>query len=195
MQLAKEIIDFHKQLIDKNGVANATGFSLASKLKRYDVIIEELAIKQGSLLDYGCNVGDFCDYVIQRTSLREYFGVDICPEFIEKAKQRYPFVYFICSDAFNLKIKPIDYVVASGVFCYKYDRAKEINTTIMKILWGLTKRTMIFNVLNADYPQSNHDMLLYDVRELAIVAKELNCKNFGIRTGYLPNDITITLRR
>lgn len=89
-------------------------------------VLRALGIKDGcSLLDLGCGFGDFHQHLLDAGVKVKYTGVDVVPEFVEKAKLRFPRADITLRDVLNEPFpdKSFDYVVCSQVFNLRFKDA------------------------------------------------------------------------
>lgn len=68
-----------------------------------------------SVLDYGCGWGTMVQGIKDRSL---YHGVDIVPQAIEMARERYPDVSFEVLTIGQLNIPPVDFAAAQSVFTH-----------------------------------------------------------------------------
>ena len=69
------------------------------------------------MLDLGCGLGDLYPFLLERFGHVIYTGMDIVPELVSAARQRYPGACFLCSDLSSDDIdETFDYVLVSGIF-------------------------------------------------------------------------------
>jgi len=61
-----------------------------------DLVLESGVLKEGSIVcDIGCATGEFLHYLSRLFPKAKYYGYDVAPEFLEKAKQMVPNVTFL----------------------------------------------------------------------------------------------------
>ena len=74
---------------------------------RYDLIhverIKPHLKKEHKFLDVGCGYGNTCNYL---SPYAECCGVDISETVIEKAKEKYPHIKFVCADVIDIPSAP-----------------------------------------------------------------------------------------
>jgi SAM-dependent methyltransferase len=191
----KRVIDYHDPIIEQYGLEHATGFSNHGQEQRFRVIRAEM-YKPESILDYGCNVGDFRLCCLR--TCPTYFGIDLNAKFIHAARFRFPSERFavgnIADDDFYKKVyhERFQYVIASGVFCY--DLGPSTLKTYKKIiqrLFTMATESMIFNVLRSSKNPENVTFDPYDITELI----PQTCNLWKIIADYRENDATIVLRK
>lgn len=74
-----------------------------------------------SIVDYGCGFGSYYDYLSKNFKDFNYIGYDISAKMIDAAKE----LYSSDNVSWTTKaqdLKPVDYVVSSGIFNVKLDR-------------------------------------------------------------------------
>ena len=133
-----------------------------NQLKRFDTLLD-IGVKNGdTVLDFGCGVGHMIEH-INKTGLKvKYTGIDINKDAIRKAKTA-----FMVSDIMGIRpmesptgivfshgsTKDIkenyDWILASGVFNYKFPKAEMIQT-VNKLLDHANKG-IAFNLLEAGH--------------------------------------------
>lgn len=184
----KPIIDYHNRMIEEKGVDCATGFSEVGQCKRFEVIFSQIQCPC-SILDYGSGTGDFWDYVKSRIGKATFASVDMNPKFVQRGREKGwgTMLGNVLDDEFFESLPTYHYVVASGIFCYDYPGARENNQEIVRRLYAKCSRALIFNVLRS----SRTGNLIY------ASGWEQFCQDgpFQIIADYLPNDVTIVLRR
>src|SRR5579864_4289295 len=58
--------------------------------RRFSVLAEVSDLREGSVLDVGCGLGDFYSFLHARGGAGDYIGVDLTPEMVENARRRHP---------------------------------------------------------------------------------------------------------
>jgi len=82
-----------------------------------------------NLLDIGCADGWFIEQFRQFGFKKKYFGIDVTPNLIKRAKRRMPKEQFAIADAMDLNIKPfsVDFVLCAGVLMHLPDLKKAMS--------------------------------------------------------------------
>ena len=119
-----EIIQRYRDRISKFGVTfDSLGSGTKSRqLIRFD-IQKNVGIKSGDrILDVGCGLGDFYNYLKKQKIDVDYYGVDLVPELIEEAKNQNPECTFEVRDILDNKFtkNSFDFVVCSQVMNLKF---------------------------------------------------------------------------
>jgi len=167
-----------------------------SQLRRFQVLLQLGDFSGCSLLDAGCGYGDLKGFLDQYCLEFSYLGLDQMPEFINEAKARYgsrPATGFYCADFTQVELPRLDYVIASGAFCYRSGNPGHYFSTIRK-LFAAAKNALAFNMLDAAVFQQ-HDLLTGHDRG-AVMAF---CRSLASRVesigGYLDDDFTVFMYR
>lgn len=97
-----------------------------------------------SVLDVGSGMGDLIPHLEWAKPVRklQYTGVEMLPEFVREAQDRYPGYNFIEGDVREMLLPKYDFVVSSGlVGWYSLTEAFKM----LGQLWSYTKRVLAFN--------------------------------------------------
>ena len=133
-----------------------------NQLKRFDTLLD-ICVKNGdTILDFGCGVGHMIEHINDIGLRVNYTGIDLNKDAIRKAKTA-----FMVSDIMGIRpmesptgivfshgsVKDIkenyDWILASGVFNYKFPKAEMIQT-VNKLLDHANKG-IAFNLLEAGH--------------------------------------------
>lgn len=110
-----------------------------SQIKNFNLVGKH--IEKGSVLDFGCGIGDFSKYLKSKNKLSKYLGVDINPNFIDIAKNSYNLNFKSITDVSEITGN-YDYVCAIGVFTWFITRDDFINT-INRLYYLCNKSVLI----------------------------------------------------
>ncbi|HMX17589.1 MAG TPA: class I SAM-dependent methyltransferase [Rhodocyclaceae bacterium] len=114
----KSIIENYRDLHRRHGSGpRVAQLSAEGQRFRFEKLADIGDLGGKSVLDIGCNLGDFLPYLNARFQAVDYTGVDIVPEIIEDARKRHPGARFVCADVLDGQFSgSFDYVFISGVF-------------------------------------------------------------------------------
>ena len=153
-------------------LAKTYGYSLKTlhwgSKKRQEItfkaIINEVDLKNQTLLDVGCGFGDFYYFLKNRGILvKNYLGIDISEEIIKIGRNTYPEINkkLIVKDLLTEKFdKKFDFVVLSGLFGLKTVNNKQFLIDIITKCFSLAKKGLIFNSIS-NYVDYKEDHLYY----------------------------------
>ncbi len=161
------------------------------QLIRYEVLLHIAAIDNKSILDVGCGLGDFYKFLIKKKIHVEYTGIDIIPEFITIAHNKYPEGVFIQKDIFSMETT-YDYIFASGVMSFKVENNKEFYFGMIKKLYEMAQCGVAFNMLNNADHIDNETYAAYSPKEIADFCNSF-CAHVEIIADYMPQNFTVFL--
>ena len=173
-----------------------------NQLKRFDTLLD-IGVKNGdTILDFGCGVGHMIEHINDIGLRVNYTGIDLNKDAIRKAKTA-----FMVSDIMGIRpmesptgivfshgsVKDIkenyDWILASGVFNYKFPKAEMIQT-VNKLLDHANKG-IAFNLLEAghiihpDYEFYKKDTISHYFNNSAQIVE-----NYGVDL-----DLTVYIRK
>ena len=173
-----------------------------NQLKRFDTLLD-IGVKNGdTVLDFGCGVGHMIEHINDIGLRVNYTGIDLNKDAIRKAKTA-----FMVSDIMGIRpmesptgivfshgsVKDIkenyDWILASGVFNYKFPKAEMIQT-VNKLLDHANKG-IAFNLLEAghiihpDYEFYKKDTISHYFNNSAQIVE-----NYGVDL-----DLTVYIRK
>jgi 2-polyprenyl-3-methyl-5-hydroxy-6-metoxy-1,4-benzoquinol methylase len=90
----EELVAIYRHNIQKFGFSGRTllyssNFLHNVKLEQYQRVLPEFLDRGDSLLDIGCGYGSLAKWLNNNIEEHEYHGIDIVPEFIEEARNKY----------------------------------------------------------------------------------------------------------
>jgi len=132
----------------------------ASLERRWGIVQRLAGEPPSSLLDVGCGVGNLITFTTLAMK-DNYWGIDISPPMIEKAKALHPGYRFEVIDPMEFGEGQADLVVAHGFLLHQHDLFLKLNKLV-----GLTGEHLIFDVLVAKEGYSKRSPLGYWTRVL-----------------------------
>ncbi len=188
---------YNKMLTNGANEAECVGWGSAdSQEKRFRVLIEIGNLENYSILDVGCGLGAFVDYIHKTHLDLSYTGTDINPNMIQGAQQRHSDIEFIHTDitydGHALNDRKFDYVFLSGALNLSTDKHHDTIDSIMKEMFALAKKGVAINFLSvfSDYlTPGEYYCSPEDILQLAFSIT----KKVALRHDYMPHDFTIYL--
>ena len=104
-----------------------------------------------SVLDVGCGLGDLAAWLDQQGIAVRYTGLDLTPELIAAARQRYPGRRFLTGSILDnslLSGESFDYVLSSGIFYTYVKSGEEFMRSAIEAMWRLARYGCGFNALS-----------------------------------------------
>src|SRR5947207_261323 len=86
----------------------------------------------GSFLDVGCNEGFFCGYA-SFDGARRVVGLDKSPDFIKRARKRFPQCEFVQQNWDHLPKGPFDVILLASALHYADDQAELIHRLMREL--------------------------------------------------------------
>lgn len=164
---------------------------------RFKILAEIGQLEGKSILDVGCGLGDFAEWLAQNNIRTDYTGLDITPGLLALARKNYPRLKFVEGSILDEALligRQFDFVFASGIF-YSYKTGGEawLRMAVAR-MWGLCNEGVAFNSLSAW--TDCYDIDEYYADPSAIVAY---CRTLTpwltMRHDYHPRDFTVYLSR
>ena len=108
-----QIANYYLDLLAEHGdTALGAGWpNEADRVKRFEVMaaIAGDQLRTSSLFDFACGTGEFLGFLLEQgRAPRGYTGVDICPDAIRHAKEKFPDQIFYCMDILTDSAKEFD---------------------------------------------------------------------------------------
>jgi SAM-dependent methyltransferase len=126
----------------------SVGWNKPKAVIRFKIFLDEfraiLNDKECIVLDLGCGLAHFYQYLLNEKISCQYVGVDINPRFIKYCKELYPLQTFVCETVENLEISA-DLIFASGLFNRKFINSPEF---IKKVYLYAEKASKVGFALN-----------------------------------------------
>ncbi|MBK7311188.1 MAG: class I SAM-dependent methyltransferase [Sphingobacteriaceae bacterium] len=186
---------FEKLITNSNDDHSAVGQSSLSHKKRFDTMLKVGHLQDSTLLDIGCGLGSFYDFLNQCQLNTTYTGFDISEKMIQKAKKQHPQIAerFILKDILEDKVDSnFDYIVSVGPLNLFLDEKTnyDITLNLMEKMFKHANKGFAFSMTSALSRKKNNDTFYYDAK-MIISHLEKYCNNYRLDHSYLPHDFTI----
>lgn len=159
---------------------------------RFKVLSEIGEIDKTRVLDIGCGFGDLYHFFRKLGKNVDYTGYDINPNFIEIAKKRYPDADFVVGNILEEKIRgTYDWVLASGVFEFKYPGMIEFVKKFLTTMFGVAKRGIAADFMTSyvDY-RGGKEGFYASPEQIFKLGKGMS-KRVALRHDYMPYEFCI----
>ncbi|MDD4527029.1 MAG: class I SAM-dependent methyltransferase [Candidatus Margulisbacteria bacterium] len=173
-----------------------------AQTKRFEVLLKNADLKNKTLLDIGCGLGDLYGFLKSFNIPVSYLGTDIMSEMIEKAKQKYPRALFIHEDILNnntaMELFPensFDVVFSSGIFNLKTSNSNSFLRESLIIFKHLARTKIVFNLLSNNSQNKEDAYCYYEPKQIDTMLRQLKFDKNSIHfiQDYLPNDFTVII--
>ena len=165
-----------------------------SQQKRFEILCEVANISNATVLDVGCGLGDFYDYLVSKSIKVEYTGIDINQNMIEKARQGRSANKFLCADMKSdyFEENSFDYVFLSGAFNLSEDNhLANVEKTVSK-MFAAARSAVAFNIMSLHAPYFGPGEYYACPEKLLGMMLRLS-KKVVLRHDYMDHDFTIYL--
>jgi SAM-dependent methyltransferase len=191
------ILGFYDQFIEHH-TANDPGVVAwtcrEAQHSRFEVLLG-IGIKHNdTVLDLGCGVGGFVDYLKgfeYPYPLECYHGIDINQKYVTMAQEQHPGVKFTCGEIFD-QVEEVDYVVGSGVFTVHMPLEDVL--AAVKYSYSIAKKGVAFNFLTKDFLEMRGVNSYVPNEFYRLLIQHIQPNNCALKTEYYDNeDFTIYL--
>jgi len=167
--------------------------SRQSQRIRFEVLASGLALSNRRVLDVGCGMGDFKDYLDGCGMPVAYAGVDASARMIELARARHPGEEFSAGDVLAPGVaRACDVAVANGIFYLLGACAAELMQNIVARMWALAEEAVAFTSLSAWSPRAVNGEFHADPLGVVKFCRSLT-PWVRLRHDYLPHDFAVFL--
>lgn len=171
--------------------------SRESQELRFRLLASIIENNNASILDVGCGLGHFFDWLNANGTTINYTGIDIADQLIAEAAQTHPEARFISGSPSDFDFLPdekFDYVFASGIFStYTRDANNWMEATIRR-MWSWTRNGLAFNSLSIWAEKKDSNEFYADPLQVLAMCKELT-PWITFHHDYHPRDFSVFLHR
>lgn len=166
---AKEaLVENYRRLFREHGASPlAAQCSPEGQRMRFDELMRIADLSGTTVLDLGCGIADFYPLLSERFPGLIYSGVDIVPEMIEYARQRYPEITFQCRDILEEPLdETFDYILISEMFNNAIPGATDFLKSMVSGAFKNARRGLAFNFISTHVNFVSEDMAYHDPTEI-----------------------------
>ena len=192
----KKNLDYFSKLLEEfKDEHYAVAQSKVSHLKRFEKIMALGDFNNKSLLDVGCGIGGFYEFLKEKGIECDFTGIDINPKMIDAAKQRYPEIkdkFFVFDILEQNMTETFDYVISVGPLNLKFESRLNMDFTIglMKAMHQIARIGSAISMTSSLTRKPNEKTFYYD--PVVLLAETVKfCPNVKIDHTYLPHDFTV----
>jgi ubiquinone/menaquinone biosynthesis C-methylase UbiE len=138
--------------------------TLQKEMERYDRItsIGILDSDRTVVLDVGCGLSNYYEYLISKKFIGEYIGIDVSLEMLEISKLKFPKNLYMCGELEEIQaeLKEVDFIVSSQTFNRKLhfsDNYEEIESFIKSAV-DIARHGVAFDLMSdhVDFFEEKH---------------------------------------
>ena len=167
--------------------------SLDSQIKRFEVLTKNVELSGKKLLDIGSGTGDLFGFLNKKDQNVNYYGIDILPKMVERAREIYPKGRFFSGDIFEktpFSKKQFDVVFCSGIFNLNMGDNESFFKEALPVFFAHAKEKVVFNLLDPGHFVHTDKYYFFNQKEVLHLIRGYSDKATAV-TGYIPNDFTI----
>lgn len=165
-----------------------------SQSKKFAIISELITAEHKTVLDVGCGLGDFAEYLQLNASHINYTGIDLSKEFIKRSQARFPDLEFKKMDLLTENPGNFDFVTANGIFYLLGNDALKIMRQIITRMFELSTKSVAFNSLSSWCEDQEVDEFYADPIETLKFCRTLT-PWVSLRHDYHSRDFTIYMHK
>lgn len=167
-----------------------------TQTNRFDALCRWGDLNNCKILDLGCGYGDLKYFLDARFHTFEYIGVDLMPEFIFLARQRFTHIrntQFMQMDFTTSAWPSVDIILASGSLNYQ-SNDPDHPYAIIRRMWAHARIGIAFNLLDQRQQESTGFLQSYDSAKILAFCRQFD-PQAELVTQYHPEDFTILMRK
>lgn len=165
---------------------------------RYKELLKVGELNESSVLEIGCGIGGFYEYITQKNQivLGTYLGIDLIEGMIDLAKQKYPEAFWEKRNIFNEPLEDqFDYVFLCGVFNLAGEDCQNYMEKMLLQAFSYCKKGLAFNFISSNVNFKDEEMSYYDpVDVFDFCIKNLSWK-VDIHHHYSKCDVSVFIYR
>lgn len=151
----KTINEHYTKLIKEHGYnIKGLGWRKGGLEKRYEIICKNIEIKSQSVLDFGCGLCSFYEYLNENNiKFKKYHGVEINPQLRTYIKKKFKKKILLHE---KLPNKKFDIIVSNGVHNYRVKNSEKIFYKDINRLLRICNKALAISFINnnVDYKES-----------------------------------------
>ena len=160
---------------------------------RFESFLRAHDLRGRSILDIGCGVGDFFGRLRDHAVEADYVGIDVSPEMVGRARERFPNGRFEVGEAGTME-RRFDYTVAFAIHNVKVDRGRDILERSLRRQFEICDVAAHISLLTDRYRDFDPHIQSWRAEEILTLALSIT-PYAALRHDYLPNDFSVTLYR
>jgi SAM-dependent methyltransferase len=189
---AQELARLYAALSSQPEPINRVGWHSRLQQLTYLAALVEIGVgPDHSVLDVGCGQGDLYGLLIARGFQGRYTGIDLSPELVGVARERFPSADFGLGDVLETEIEQHDFVLASGLFDYRTSDSPTRLRATLRRMFEQARLGLAWNMF-AEAPSERRDLYHEPLADLLAVCDALS-PHFILRRDYDPGHFTVYL--
>jgi SAM-dependent methyltransferase len=166
------------------------------QFRRYLALAGIADLDYASILDAGCGVGLFYDFLLEQLDSFQYIGVDVSPRAVRVAIEYQPTIDFRQGNLLEFSLEePVDFVIANGLLYIRNGETDLIayRNQLLIHLFSLCGKGLAINFPSTRTPYKDENNYLYFDPGETLNACLLISPNVVLRHDYEENNFTVYL--
>ena len=169
--------------------------SRRSQQLRFETLYRMLAIREGcSIVDVGCGLAGFLEYLAANGVRVDYTGVDLSTEMISRCRARFPEARFVTGSFLDLPETRADHLVASGIFNLRTEHPWDFLQETVSLMYRSCNEGVAFNCLSTRATHRQPGEFHVDPERALRMCRQLG-PDVTLDHSYLAHDFTIALKK
>jgi SAM-dependent methyltransferase len=186
---------YSDRLAEQGPTSAALGWNKPKHKLRYRILLDywlsAISDRPLRILDFGCGFGDLFGYARERGISLDYTGLDINPDLIKVARERYPACRFLCHDVFESPLDEMfDVVLSSGVHNFRLSDNQGFIERSFEIFNKLSTVGFAANFLSTRV-NFRHEQNSYTAPEDMLALALRYSPRVVLRHDYMPFEFTV----
>ncbi|MCM8532323.1 MAG: class I SAM-dependent methyltransferase [Lentisphaeraceae bacterium] len=167
--------------------------SKESQELRFSIFSEIGRLNNKKLLDIGCGLGDYYNFLTDNKIDCSYKGIDLVEDLVGEAKQLFPEATFEVEDLFSMEAE-YDFIFASGIFYLRKEKPFEYMKAVIEKMFSLCTNGVAFNSLSTWALKTDDGEFCADPVKVLEFCKSIT-QNLVLKHDYHPSDFTVYMYR
>jgi SAM-dependent methyltransferase len=187
-----QVASYYDELVERHGdSARSCDYGdPRSQIAKFEVLASVAPLEGRRVLDVGCGLGHFADFLKARYSELTYVGVDLSPRMIELGRELHPGLDLRVANILTEDPGEFDVVAASGIFYLLGEQAADLMRQIVSRMYSHAGVAIAWNSLSAWAPDQQEGEFYADPLEAVRFTRSLT-PWVTMRHDYHPRDFTI----
>lgn len=171
--------------------------SSEGQILRFEVLSKIADLNCKSILDVGCGLGHFADWLETNRIAAAYSGVELTPGLAHAARRRRPDLEIANGSILSpecLSGRTFDYVFASGIFYTYVENGYAVLRDSIAGMWNLCSLGIAFNSLSTWAAEKDFNEFYADPLVVLNIAREFT-PWVVLRHDYHARDFTVYMKR
>lgn len=195
-KIKEKNLNYFNRLLDESKDGHyVVAQSKISHLKRFGKLLELGDFRDKTLLDVGCGVGGFWEFLKDNGIPCDYNGIEINPRMIEMAQGKYPQLkdrFWVCDILETDLERKYDYVLSNGPLNLAFDDGFNVDVTLKLVrrMYDLAEIGAAITMTSALTRKPVIGTFYYNPLEILEGVLKF-CTNVCFDHTYLPHDFAI----